>query len=116
MRHKIHSNSTEDTLRFLEQLSRLRLLVSGRFHACTLALITDTPFVAMASNTKKIESFIKDVGLESWRSEIELRPGDIHEAMERGWSGQERESISEYLAHARQSTETLFRDLRALLT
>jgi polysaccharide pyruvyl transferase WcaK-like protein len=115
MRHRIYRGSTEDTEAFLHQLSGLRLLVSGRFHACTLALLVDTPFVALTSNTRKIESLIRDAGLEKWRCAADVASIDIDAAVRQGWSAAERESIADYVASSRDSAERLFREMRALL-
>jgi polysaccharide pyruvyl transferase WcaK-like protein len=99
---------------FLNQISRLRLLVSGRFHACTLAISAGTPFVAISSNTRKIASLVEDAGLDSWRIGVPFEPLAISAAAEHGWSRCERSNISDYLTRTRQAVETLIGDLRSL--
>ncbi len=115
LRHRLWHYGTSDTLAFLDDLAGLDLLVSGRFHACTLALATNTPFVAQSSNTGKIANLIADVGLASWRLNMPLEPDAIRDAAARGWSQEETEARSNYLATARDLANSLFRDLRQLL-
>lgn len=45
---------------FVERLSGCELVVTGRFHSVMLAILTDTPFVALPSNTGKIEAVLRD--------------------------------------------------------
>lgn len=116
MRHRIWRASTQDTSQFLQRLSRVKLLVSGRFHACTLALLTETPFVSMASNTQKITSLIKDAGLAEWRGQIGLQQDELLAALERGWSARECEAIADYVASTRTLADQLFRDMRELVS
>ncbi|WP_162140745.1 polysaccharide pyruvyl transferase family protein [Arenimonas oryziterrae] len=104
--------SAED---YLDQLARTRLLVSGRFHACTLALAAGTPFVAVASNTSKIAALVEDVELPAWRANTSLAPADIDLAASRGWEKNETAAIENYLSEARSKAEGLFRDLRELV-
>jgi hypothetical protein len=64
LRHRLCRTSFTRTEPFLSALARYRLLVSGRFHACTLALITGTPFISLPSNTGKIAALVADM---AWR-------------------------------------------------
>ncbi len=114
VRHTLWRSSCSNISPFFESLSRAELLVSGRFHACTLALTTGTPFVAIPSNTAKIASLIADAGLERWRADTELMPEAINQARSKGWSHSERTAIEDYLEAANESAETLFRDLAKL--
>lgn len=99
---------------FLDRLGRLELLVSGRFHACTLALVSDTPFVAQASNTGKIAAMVCDAGLEPWRADPELNPDVLRQIAARGWSEAEKLARTTYLESAHQAADSLFADLAAL--
>jgi polysaccharide pyruvyl transferase WcaK-like protein len=103
-----------DPASFIEQIARLELLVSGRFHACTLSLGARTPFVAVPSNTGKILALVEDVGLQRWRADVRLHAPDINDARLLGWQAGELAAVSDYLAHARSSAESLFADIRAL--
>jgi hypothetical protein len=115
MRHRLWRAGSADTEAFLSRLAALKLLVSGRFHACTLALVTETPFVALPSNTGKIDGLIADAGLEPWRGDISLEPEQLHAAATRGWSPAERQALREYRCAAQSQAEALFCDMRALI-
>jgi hypothetical protein len=45
---------------FVNRIASARFVVSGRFHAVTVAVLTETPFVGIASNTSKIEAMLED--------------------------------------------------------
>jgi polysaccharide pyruvyl transferase WcaK-like protein len=114
LRHRLCRNSYTRTEPFLSALGRYRLLVSGRFHACTLALITGTPFVSVPSNTGKIATLVRDAGLQPWRASTRLDARSIAEASAAGWSAQEREAIEGHVTRARADAERLFQDIRGL--
>jgi len=114
LRHLLWAGRTTDTAAFRDGLARLRLLVSGRFHACTLSLALGTPFVAQASNTGKIAALARDAGLDEWRTSSRLTPDEIARAADRGWSKTEERNRAAYVADARARAETLFADLRRL--
>jgi len=116
LRHRLWCHATHDRAEFLNTLSKLRLLVSGRFHASTLALRAGTPFVTQASNTSKIAAFIEDAGLARWRTNITLDRECILNAAWRGWERYEIEAARDYLASAQSAADGLFRDLRELVT
>lgn len=48
---------------YTELLSKKMLSVTGRFHAVCLSIATRTPFIAISSNSWKIEALIEDIGL-----------------------------------------------------
>ena len=114
MRHRIGRRGSADTEQFLQTLAKASLLVSGRFHACTLALATGTPFIAVPSNTQKIAALVADAGLEPWRAASPLDSATILKAQQRGWSEAEKQSIAAYLERARSQADQLFRDIRNL--
>lgn len=110
--HAVHEIG--DPERFLAILSRLQLMVTGRFHGITLALRANTPVLAVPSNTGKNEALLSDAGLSDWRL---VAPAKIDEPLlARASSFDEREqtSVRRYLDLASEQAETLFRDIRAL--
>lgn len=113
-RHELWRRSSNDPNLFIDQVAHLKLLVSGRFHACTIALATGTPVIAQSSNTGKIAALFKDAGIEEWRAVVNLDTQAVSDACARGWSKSERENISAYLANATQAAEALFSDLADL--
>lgn len=107
MRHKIWLSSQDDIGKFLCELAGLELLVSGRFHACTLALVTGTPFVAQPSNTGKISALIADAGLDPQRAALPADLGAFAELTLRGWSAAENEARMAYLGEAKSRAASL---------
>lgn len=114
MRYRLMRHSSQLTTEFIKQIASAGLLISGRFHACTLALTTGTPFVAIASNTRKIENLIHDAELDSWRGNITLTPDSIHQASQIAWSPTEVAAVEHYVNHARVSAENLFSEIAKL--
>lgn len=98
------------TLRaFLVRLGGAEWVVTGRFHCVTLCLLMRTPFVAVASNTHKIESLLQEAGLQS-------RLADSYgEALEKAprWplSADERQSLEAFLVRAREQAYKMFRQI-----
>jgi polysaccharide pyruvyl transferase WcaK-like protein len=45
----------------------LRLLVTARYHALCFALQLNIPFLAIESNTFKIQGLLKDIGIDNFR-------------------------------------------------
>ncbi len=113
-RYGIWRASQDDLERFLAELGGLQLLVSGRFHACTLALLTGTPFVAQASNTGKIAALIADAGLDPARAALPAEPADLRDLARQGWTLAEEAARRAYLDQARSRAAVLAADLRAL--
>ncbi len=100
---------------FLQQLARIELLVSGRFHACTLALVAGAPFISAGSNTRKIAALVEDAGLECWRGGGVLSLQAIADAKSCGWSEAEQEARVVYLRRARDEAAGMFTALSRLL-
>lgn len=113
-RSALLAQATSDGEAFLAQLASLSLLVSGRFHACTLALRAGTPFVAAGTNTRKIQSLIADAGLAPWRASLPTDAAALPGLASRGWSAEEAHAREDYLARARRDATALFADLVAL--
>jgi len=96
---------------FIDRLAALELLVTGRFHACTLAMVAGTPFLATPSNTSKISALLEDAGLAAWRVADSLSRTEIEAARRTGWESGELSAISDYLASARMRADTLFGEI-----
>jgi hypothetical protein len=99
---------------FLSELSKRKLLVTGRFHSCTLAMLARTPFVSLPSNTGKIQALVQDAGLATWRCASDLTQASLTEAMQLGWQVGEQSALTAYIDNGRDAMETLFRDVRGL--
>ncbi|WP_372841220.1 polysaccharide pyruvyl transferase family protein [Phaeovulum sp.] len=100
---------------YLRQLATARMHITGRFHGICLSMVSRTPFLAVGSNSKKIEALLQDAGLSQDRL---LTPEALatigREDLERPITEPELASLSEYLARARIEAGQLFDDLAAL--
>ena len=55
---RLHEKAAE---RYFAAMSSAASVVTGRFHAAVFALLGETPFLALGSNTSKIQSLLDDV-------------------------------------------------------
>ncbi len=100
---------------YLAQLGRARMHVTGRFHAICLSLVTGTPFLAVTSNSWKVEALLADAGLAPDRSIPMDQMARMSRAdMDRPFTPGETEAIRRFLDRAREQAETLFSDLAEL--
>jgi hypothetical protein len=104
-----------DDTAYLAHLSGVETLVTGRFHAACLAVLTGTPFVAMSSNSWKIEALVADLGLDPARVQPQtaLTPALL---TSRNWaySADEAQRIETSLATWRHDGTALFDAVAAL--
>jgi polysaccharide pyruvyl transferase WcaK-like protein len=99
---------------FIDRVARLSLLVTGRFHAMCFAMVTATPFIAVETNTHKIEGMLADSGLASWRgTTVADVDGPLlqHAGV---WEADEMERLDAFLSDTRQRIDGLFDDLSRL--
>ncbi|SMX22477.1 polysaccharide pyruvyl transferase family protein [Boseongicola aestuarii] len=74
---------------YLNELCQRELLVTGRFHAVCMAILAGTPFVAIKSNSWKIEALLADIGLNPDR--IQSEDALNANLLGKDWSFTERE-------------------------
>lgn len=115
-RHQLWSRRYRNEGDFIAALSKLQLLVSGRFHACTLAISTGTPVIAQSSNTHKITSLFHDVGLDVWRLDYPFDGLEFMDENEYAWSAGELRNIERYVERAELEAENLFSDISDLVS
>lgn len=105
---------TSDTDDFLALVSRLKLLITGRFHAAIFALASLTPLVAIESNTPKISATLRDAGVAPWRvCSLDALDMDLVRSAEQ-WHKDEEVNIRDYLSDNRSRQAQLFKDIAAL--
>lgn len=63
-RYHAHAVGVAETREYLRRLAASGGVVTGRFHTVCFAMAMGVPFVAVASNTAKIEAIVKDAGLD----------------------------------------------------
>lgn len=91
--------------RFLQEVANgTRLVVSGRFHGVCLCLKLGIPFLAVASNTHKIEGMLEDAGLAHKLVPVDALKDSLSSLdtlIEAGaWSKTDEQSREDYLATA----------------
>ena len=99
---------------YLEILAQSKLLVTGRFHGLCLALICGTPFIALTSNSWKIEALFKDVGLDPRRLvDINALNKELVIQQDWSWSEKERTNIAAFLSRNQESAQAMFDEIAA---
>lgn len=97
---------------YLSRLAAAQGQITGRFHAVCLSMLTETPFLALASNASKIERLLTDAGIGRERliSAADLARPVVPPA----FTAEERAAIRAFCAMATERAEALFRDIAAL--
>lgn len=97
---------------YLTALTRASLHITGRFHAVCLSMLTETPFLALASNASKIERLLTDAGLPRTRM---ISPDDLEDPPVRmDFRPAELDAIRAFRSLAQARAEALFADLARL--
>lgn len=90
---------------YLQEFRQCEALVSARYHACCLAIQNRAPFIALSSNTRKIENLLSDIGIQSQKRFFSLKQL-VEQAPEEiiknsSFSTHETEIIENFLIQAR---------------
>lgn len=98
---------------FLTTLRQSRFLISGRYHAVTMAILVGVPFVAVESNTPKISALLYDVfgserrALRDLSSITEFSLKDLID-----WSNLEKEQVDDFRCCAQRRVSQMFLTIR----
>jgi polysaccharide pyruvyl transferase WcaK-like protein len=94
---------------FLDKLLTSKLCITGRFHGVCLCLATNTPFIAISSNSWKIEALFEDAGI-SWRRLVKINDLNRKVIEEKDWhfSEEEKQKISHFLARSHAGAAGMF--------
>ena len=98
---------------FMALLSSSELVVTGRFHVVCLCLITGTPFIAVASNSHKVEGMLEDAGL----THRLVSPQHLAQTLDSppAWTEEDSRLAGEFVERARQGQAELFDDIGAVI-
>lgn len=102
---------------YLQKVWKSSMLFSGRYHAVCFALRCKTPFLAISSNTPKVEWLLDDaLGSRNRLVSLDhlMRLGESDLVEEFAFSPAELESLDYYLASARLRRSQMFREIRGL--
>lgn len=102
-------------IEYMMELSQRELLVTGRFHAVCMAILTKTPFVAVTSNTWKIEALLADIGLDPAR--VQPMGALTPDLLEKDWafSDTENQAMEVALPEWRTAAEIMFDQIAGLV-
>jgi polysaccharide pyruvyl transferase WcaK-like protein len=101
------------TRAYIESIMGKQLIVTARFHAMCFCLLTETPFLALKSNSHKIESMLADIGLDSERMvDEQILDGPIN-PLAYAFSSQEIGKLRSYVQTARQEITNMFDSIAA---
>jgi hypothetical protein len=95
---------------FMTLLASRELVITGRFHVVCLCLVTGTPFVAVASNSHKVEGMLEDAGL----SHRMVAPDRLEQWLTHPveWSDEDARAARQFVERAKKSQDQLFEDIR----
>lgn len=101
-----------DAPAYLARLSGAQGHITGRFHGICLSMLLETPFLALASTTSKVQTLLSDAGLGGDRL---IDTADLPQVTDvPPFSAQEIDAIRSYRAEAQMKAATLFHDLKEL--
>lgn len=93
---------------FLAALASKSLYITGRFHGICLALRTGTPFLALSSNSGKVENLLQHIGLEN-RIVTQLDASLLQEP--RPFSAEEKQKIAAFLQESQASWDSFWQQV-----
>ena len=99
---------------YMSEISTHALLVTGRFHSVCMAILTRTPFVAVTSNSWKIETLLDDIGLNKSRVKNVDAIGTALFDQDWSWSPDELAAMEDALTKWRASGNAIFDQIAAL--
>lgn len=104
-----------DEHQYLRTLGRTRLHITGRFHAVCLSMVTEAPFLAVRSNSWKVEALLDDCGIGTSRL---IDVADLAAAVTRpedfAFTPSERQSIRSALERCQAGAAAMFDEIRGL--
>lgn len=116
-RNKLNDVVYQNSADFLHWIESKELIVTGRYHTVTLCLLTRTPFVAVSSNTAKIEALLYDVFGNTNRllKEAEI---SIKNITKNKWqfSTKELAAIESFINKSLKSHSKIFNQIKEILT
>lgn len=94
----------------LNRIATSNGLVGGRFHAVCMAMLSDTPFAAMSSNTSKMRGMLTDAGVARFLTDDPIAAFDLPGR----WTEADRTAVAAYIARARREARAMFDDIASL--
>jgi len=110
-----YANAVTSSRAFLKRMADETLVVvASRFHGVCLCIKAGVPFLAISSNTPKIEGMLADAGLSDRMFDIDDLDVDLIRRRA-PWSLQHEERRLHYVAEARQRIDRMFDDIASAM-
>jgi polysaccharide pyruvyl transferase WcaK-like protein len=100
---------------FYETIASAQGVIAARFHAMIFCLVAGTPFLAVSSNTTKIEAVLEDVFGSSCRITPVAQLARIPRLSIPAFTSREEEQRLQYLVAARTGIAQMFDDIAAAI-
>lgn len=97
---------------YVQEIASLDFLVAARYHSLCFALKTLTPFVALESNSHKVEGMLEDIGIGRQRM---VKQDELHNLDMKKFSEAEVDLITKYVENAPRQIEYMFQEISKLL-
>ncbi|MCQ1059398.1 polysaccharide pyruvyl transferase family protein [Photobacterium sp. ZSDE20] len=97
---------------YVNKIASSQFMIIARYHSLCFSLKTLTPFLALKSNSHKIEGILSDVGIES--SRIVTEP-DITTSEFKKFTSEEESNILNYINEAPTKIECMFKEINDLI-
>ncbi|MBM3094320.1 hypothetical protein GFB56_26610 [Ensifer sp. T173] len=91
----------------LSRIAGMRGVVAGRFHAACMSMLSETPFVAMSSNTSKMYGMLSDAGIGQFLTDD---PKVAFEKIEY-WKEADSFAVAAYIQKARRDAKAMFEEI-----
>jgi hypothetical protein len=100
---------------YLRVISGAAIHITGRFHSVCLSLLTGTPFLAIGSNSRKIEALLQDagIGIDRMLDPDQLKTLD-RAHLTRPFDDDEKTKIATFLKRTKQQSDALMLELATL--
>lgn len=96
---------------FINEISNAKINICARYHAIVFSLIFRVPFVAIKSNTHKVESLLNEIGLENRLIKIEeLKFNNIIKFS--SYSNQEIDLIENFIKKSKIKIKDMFTEIK----
>ena len=104
-----------DEQHYLRELGRTKLHVTGRFHGVCLSMVAGAPFLAVRSNSWKVEALLDDCGLgESRLVDVADLPAALARPDDFAFTPAEQQAIRSTLERCQAGAAAMFDEIRGL--
>lgn len=98
-------------IEYAEFIAKAQLVLCGRFHAMCYCMISQTPFLAISSNSHKVEGTLTDAGIDLDGRLIELTDLGKINLQDYKFNSEELDNLSDYKMQASKKIRSMFDDM-----